>query len=129
MSESEIWQLVEDYRTRVIPLDRLESQLLEIDIPEESDLSRQLVGLLAEASHAHWSETGLREELENAARPFAPRLEHVSNDLFLVRKELRREGTGESGKTEVLRKPPVSAGSAATSGTSATLFQRVPAQG
>ena len=68
MRESEILQLVEDYRARLIPLDRLESKLLDLDISEETDLSRQLVGLLAEASHAHWSKESIRRELENAVR-------------------------------------------------------------
>jgi hypothetical protein len=71
MRESEVWQLVEDYRKNAISLDLLESRLLDLDISEETDLSRQLVGLLAEASHAHWSKDDIRQELENAVRPFA----------------------------------------------------------
>ena len=78
MSESEIRQLVRDYREHLIPLDRLESRLLDIDIPEETDLSRQLVGLLAEASHAHWPEEDIRMELASAVGPFA---KSVSVDL------------------------------------------------
>jgi hypothetical protein len=68
MRDSEIRQLVEDYRAHAVSLDLLESRLLALDISEETDLSRQLVGLLAEASHAHWSEEGIRQELENAIR-------------------------------------------------------------
>ena len=66
MSEFEIRQLVEDYRAHVIAIDRLESKLLDLDVSEETNLSRRLVGLLAEASHAHWSEEDIRQELENA---------------------------------------------------------------
>jgi hypothetical protein len=72
MSESEIRQLVEDYRAQVVPLDLLESRLLDVDIPEETDLSRQLVGLLAEASHAHWPEEDIGEELAKAVQSEAP---------------------------------------------------------
>jgi len=66
MSEPEIRQLVENYIASMIALDLLESKLLDLDISEETDLSRRLVGLLAEASHAHWSEEDVRRELENA---------------------------------------------------------------
>jgi hypothetical protein len=93
MSDSEIRQLVEDYREHVISLDLLESRLLSLDISQETDLSRQLVGLLAEASHAHWSKDEIREELENTMRPFAFVFhiipgEHLSNeDVFGMRSE------------------------------------------
>ena len=33
-------------------------------------LSNRIEGLLAEASHAHWSESGIRFELANAIHPF-----------------------------------------------------------
>jgi hypothetical protein len=68
MRDSEILQLVEDYRAHAVSLELLESRLLALDISEETDLSRQLVGLLSEASHAHWSEEGIRQELGNAVR-------------------------------------------------------------
>ncbi len=36
-------------------------------------MSNRIEGLLAEASHAGWSEQDLREELANAIRPLVPR--------------------------------------------------------
>jgi len=66
MSESKIQQLVTDYLEKRIGLDVLESRLLDLGTSQESELSRRIVGLLAEASHAHWEE----EELANAIRPF-----------------------------------------------------------
>jgi hypothetical protein len=107
MTESEIRQLVDDYVAQAIPLDDVESRLLDIDLHEETELSRKLVGLLAEASHAHWSEQDIRQELEIAARPFAPQWENVSPGLFLVRQKEPENRNVASGKTEVVRKPPM----------------------
>ena len=84
MSESEIRQLVRDYRAHLVSLDRLESRLLDIDIPEETDLSRRLVGLLAEASHAHWPEEDIREELGNALRPFSFVVHTIEPSIAIV---------------------------------------------
>jgi hypothetical protein len=70
MGEPELQKLVLDYLDHMIALGDLEGPLLDLDIPRESALSRKLVGLLAEASHAHWTEDGIRQELASAVFPF-----------------------------------------------------------
>ncbi|MBZ5579090.1 MAG: hypothetical protein LAP40_21215 [Acidobacteriia bacterium] len=66
MSESEIQQLLSEYLEGHLGQDELDC-LFDLDESDETDLSRHLVGLLSEASHAHWT----RKELRKALRPFA----------------------------------------------------------
>jgi hypothetical protein len=73
MTEFEFRQLLGAYYDGDVQTGALEEHLLSLCPSEETDLSRDLVGLLAEASHAHWAEGELREELLNAIRPFVQR--------------------------------------------------------
>jgi len=79
MDKLELQRLVLDYLDHMIELGDLEGPLLDLDAPQESDLSRQMVGLLAEASHAHWTEDEIRQELARAVYPFLASETHVGD--------------------------------------------------
>jgi len=71
MTEPDVWKLADDYLNEAIQIGAVEERLLDIEPSQETELSRRLIGLFAEASHAHWTENELREELGNVLRLFA----------------------------------------------------------
>ncbi|MGA2275096.1 MAG: hypothetical protein ABSH00_16190 [Bryobacteraceae bacterium] len=79
MGEPELQKLVLDYLDHMIELGDLEGPLLDLDVSRESALSRKLVGLLAEASHAHWTEDEIRQELAGAVFPFLTSETHAGD--------------------------------------------------
>lgn len=66
MTDPEIRRLLSDYLDKRVSRDVLESAMLGIGESEETELSRDVVGVLAESSHAEWSE----EDLEDVLLPF-----------------------------------------------------------
>lgn len=97
---------------------------------EQSDRIRAAVdAALAELHFDRIGEQIFRRELANSIRPFVPRLERVSNQLFRVKsaRSFSTPANAESGNTRVLRKPQMSERESA-SATFATSFQRVAAQ-
>jgi hypothetical protein len=79
MTESDVRKLVEDYLSEAIQIDTIEGRLLDLEPSEETELSKRLVGLFAEASHAHWEEDEVREELINAIRPILSNSNSATN--------------------------------------------------
>jgi len=66
MSEPELRQLLTEYLEDRIDLESVEARVFDLDLSQEDALIRQIAGLLAEASHAHWN----KEQLATAIRPF-----------------------------------------------------------
>jgi hypothetical protein len=51
MTESDVWKLADDYLNEAIQIGAIEERLLDIEPSQETELSRRLIGLFAEASH------------------------------------------------------------------------------
>ncbi|MGB7760375.1 MAG: hypothetical protein WBL61_11130 [Bryobacteraceae bacterium] len=79
MGEPDLEGLALDYLDNLIGLEDLEGPLLDLEPPQENALSGKLVGLLAEASHAHWTEDEIRQELASAVYPFLASETHAGD--------------------------------------------------
>lgn len=75
MSEFAVLESALDYLDGKIQLDALEACILDIEPSDENSLSSQLIGLLAEASHADWTLNEIREAVASAISPLFERHE------------------------------------------------------
>jgi hypothetical protein len=86
---SEIRDVTSQYASGQIDARRFQDWFLRVSLgnwenSEARELSNSIEGLLAEASHAGWSEVDIREELANAMRHFESRSNRVSAGLVVV---------------------------------------------